>query len=75
MFRFAFLRVTLEQIKSRIKLKPEIYQEGDNGSEFGYWQLTSLGDLMEKDTERTKLQISGHSFSLYEDPYDEDFNF
>lgn len=75
MFRFAFLRVTLEQIKSRIKLKPEIYQKGDDDSEFGYWQLTSLGDLMEKDTERTKLQISDHSFSLYEDPYDEDFNF
>lgn len=69
-----FLRVTLEQIKSGIKLKPEIYQKGDDGSEFGYWQLAHLGDLMEKDTERTKLQIC-QSFSLYEDPYDEDFNF
>lgn len=62
MFRFAFLRVTLEQIKSGIKLKGDDGQKGDDGSEFGYWYLTSLGDLMEKDTERQNCRYHVNLF-------------
>lgn len=40
---FHFLKVTLEQTKSRIKLKPGICQQGDNGSEFGYWWFEGRG--------------------------------